>query len=510
MNSNRLVHVLSMQSALNGYFTRSIERVGGREALTFEVLNNVVVELTRLSIENRNLKMRVESLNRSQRELELGAIPQLDIFQPQADRASAEIQVSQARFRLAQLEDALRRQIGADLDPRYRTMPIVLTETVLPPADAVALDREALVQKALASRPDLQSSQIGLEIDDLNIRSASDLLRPNLNLAGNYSSNGRGGTQFLKTGLGDSAVTSIIPGGLSNALSEVFGFNNTTYTVSLTLDLPIRDRTGSARLADALVRKKLDALGLRSQEQGVRLDVLNAVSQLESSRESVKLAIISRDLAQKRLDAEWQKYNLGTTTMFLVLDAQTQVTTAASRVVSESINYRRNQLGLLRSAGHPAGRAGHHGTIAERGAPIRAPRSTMGRIHVLPDQVANKIAAGEVVERPASVGKELLENSLDAGAAELRIEIESGGRRLIRVADDGGGMLRDDALLAFERHATSKLTDVKDLIRIATLGFRGEALPSIGSVSRLVLETRTREETTGMRVELAGGKLLRA
>ena len=133
----------------------------------------------------------------------------------------------------------------------------------------------------------------------------------------------------------------------------------------------------------------------------------------------------------------------------------------------------------------------------------------MGRIRILPDQVANKIAAGEVVERPASVVKELLENSLDAGATDLRIEVESGGRRLIRIVDDGCGMLRDDALLAFERHATSKLRDVKDLLSIATLGFRGEALPSIASVSRLLLETRSAEETTGTRIEIAGGKMLR-
>src|SRR5512146_260248 len=133
----------------------------------------------------------------------------------------------------------------------------------------------------------------------------------------------------------------------------------------------------------------------------------------------------------------------------------------------------------------------------------------MGRIHVLPDQVANKIAAGEVVERPASVVKELLENSLDAGATELRIDVESGGRRLIRITDDGAGMLRDDALLAFERHATSKLRDVRDLLSISTLGFRGEALPSIASVSRLLLETRSAEETTGTSIEIAGGKMLR-
>src|SRR6202166_2534993 len=133
----------------------------------------------------------------------------------------------------------------------------------------------------------------------------------------------------------------------------------------------------------------------------------------------------------------------------------------------------------------------------------------MGRIHVLPEHVANKIAAGEVVERPASVVKELLENSLDAGSSSIKVEVQSEGARLIRSARRGCGMLRDDALLAFERHATSKLHDVNDLLSIATLGFRGEALPSIASVSRLLLETRSLDEQTGTGVEIAGGKILR-
>src|SRR4051794_36187229 len=140
----------------------------------------------------------------------------------------------------------------------------------------------------------------------------------------------------------------------------------------------------------------------------------------------------------------------------------------------------------------------------------------MGRIHVLPEHVANKIAAGEVVERPASVVKELLENALDAGARRIHIQVEAGGKKLIKITDDGIGMVRDDAMLAFERHATSKLTNTDDLLNISTLGFRGEALPSIASVSRVTLETSARmqdagagKQEPGTRIEIAGGKILK-
>ena len=133
----------------------------------------------------------------------------------------------------------------------------------------------------------------------------------------------------------------------------------------------------------------------------------------------------------------------------------------------------------------------------------------MARIHVLSEHVANKIAAGEVVERPASVLKELLENSLDAGATRIRVQVEAGGKKLIQVTDNGCGMVRDDALLAFERHATSKIKDAEDLLNIHTLGFRGEALPSIASVGRVLLETRATEEDGGTVLEIAGGKILR-
>ena len=133
----------------------------------------------------------------------------------------------------------------------------------------------------------------------------------------------------------------------------------------------------------------------------------------------------------------------------------------------------------------------------------------MGRIHLLSEQVANKIAAGEVVERPASVVKELLENSLDAGSTRIRIQIEAGGKKLIQITDNGSGMLRDDALLAFERHATSKIKNAEDLLSVSTLGFRGEALPSIASVSRLRLETKAGDESSGTVVEINGGKIFK-
>ena len=131
----------------------------------------------------------------------------------------------------------------------------------------------------------------------------------------------------------------------------------------------------------------------------------------------------------------------------------------------------------------------------------------MSKIRVLPDHISNLIAAGEVVERPASVAKELVENAIDAGATRIVIDVEAGGRRLLKITDDGEGMTRDDAVLAFERHATSKISKAEDLNAISTLGFRGEALASIASVAKVELITSTAEATAGTRVIIEGGRL---
>jgi DNA mismatch repair protein MutL len=132
----------------------------------------------------------------------------------------------------------------------------------------------------------------------------------------------------------------------------------------------------------------------------------------------------------------------------------------------------------------------------------------MPRVRILPEILSNKIAAGEVVERPASAVKELVENALDAGATRILIDIEEGGRRLVRVADNGAGMARDDALLCVERYATSKLASDEDLFRIGTLGFRGEALPSIAAVSRFALVSREPSADAGTEIVIEGGRIL--
>ena len=133
----------------------------------------------------------------------------------------------------------------------------------------------------------------------------------------------------------------------------------------------------------------------------------------------------------------------------------------------------------------------------------------MGNVRLLSETVSNQIAAGEVVERPASVVKELIENALDAGATRISVEIQAGGRSLIRVSDNGVGMNRDDALLCLDRHATSKIQSADDLASIATMGFRGEAIPSIASVGRMTLTTLSRENESGegTRIEIHGGKI---
>jgi outer membrane protein TolC len=246
--------------------------------------------------------------------------------------------------------------MGADLDPAIRTLPIVLTEDVAAPVQT-ALDREELVEKALRQRPDLRAARQAIDIDDLTIRSTKNALLPDLRLTGNYGAFGRGGpfyqrgNVFVGGGSSQSQIISVIPGGLNDALDQLFGFGFPTYSMGLTLNFPLRDRRASADYADAVVNKRLDTLRVRNQEQTARLEVLNSITQVEQSRASVELARVALDLAQKRLDAERKKFDLGTTTLFFVLEAQTQLNQRQTDLVNQTVNYRRNLTGLGRTTG---------------------------------------------------------------------------------------------------------------------------------------------------------------
>jgi HAE1 family hydrophobic/amphiphilic exporter-1 len=307
-----------------------------------------------------NLRVSEEALNlseallaRSRRELELGAISPLDIYQPEENRANREIFVTQARFRLAQQLDSLRRQLGADLDPDFRHVPLVLTAEVLPPAEEDTIDPEAMVEVAYRMRPDLRSALQNLNVDDLSYESARNALKPDLSLSLNYISAGQGGTVFERTNVfgQQNAIVNTIPGGLGDALNQVFGFDFPTYGFSLNLRLPIRDRRAVADLADAAVSKRMNTLRARSTEQTIRLEVLNAVNQLESSKARVKLAKTSLDFSQKRVDAEQKKYDLGVTTIYFLLDAQNSLAASQSELVTQAAQYRRNVTTMLRVTG---------------------------------------------------------------------------------------------------------------------------------------------------------------
>jgi outer membrane protein len=304
-----------------------------------------------LNVAQRALDLQQISMDRSDKMLELGAMAELDIYQPRAQLEQSRIQVSQAKFSLMKVEDALRRQMGADLDPAIRLLPLELTEAVAPPDDTTVLDREALIQKALSSRPDLARALLTLQTDDLNLKQSINNMRPQLTFTGSYSGRGTSGTQYL------SGIP-ISSGGFYDALGTAFARQNPTYTFGLNLSLPLHDRGAASNLLNSLLSKKSDTLSVRRTEQQVRLDVLNAVTSLEASKEQVKLAKINRDLSKQDQESWQKKFDLGTTEMYFVLDATNRLTNAESSLSNAYITYHRSELNLQRVVGELLERRG--------------------------------------------------------------------------------------------------------------------------------------------------------
>jgi outer membrane protein len=316
---------------------------------------NVVSARETLRVQEKARETAKTYLDFMQQQLDLGALSPLDIYNPKAALAQAEVALSQAKFNLVAAEDVLRHQLGVDLDPEVRKLPIELTEPVDPgPSESMTMDREETVQKALVNSPALKANTQRLDVDDLQIHAAKNALLPNLTFNVGYTSNGLGGifdpNKASLLGSGGS-VLPVIPGGIADALGQMFGFNYPTYSAGLTLQLPIRSRTASANMADAVVQKKTDSLTVRNTQQNIRLQVLGALTSLEGAKEQLKLAIVQRDFAKLNQDAAEEKYKLGTETNQNVVFAQQAMAQADLTVVSAQINLRRSLLNLMTQTG---------------------------------------------------------------------------------------------------------------------------------------------------------------
>lgn len=341
------------------YLVAQIQRDRTEEQARQQIINIVaqaenaywaaVQQRESLVVQQRNLGLAQTFLDRSRRELELGAISPLDIYQPEQQVANAQVGATQARYQLQQADDAVRRQIGADLDADFRAMPLELTETADPPQNPPVFDQDEMVSLAFQLRPELTAQRRQLDIRDLQIKQATNQLRPDLSLTASYSTQGLGGNSLTRDEMDN--IIGVTTGGLGNALSQLGRFDFPTYSVGLSLNLPLRNRQAGANLANQAIAKKQDLYDLRSTEQDVRLDVVQAIAGVEQAKAAVQQATEARRFSQLRLDAEQQKYDLGVSETFFVLQAQQDLVGSENALLNQSINYRRALTRLYQATG---------------------------------------------------------------------------------------------------------------------------------------------------------------
>jgi outer membrane protein len=293
----------------------------------------VVLARENLRVAQSSFEQAQKSYDHDKRALELGALPPLNIYQSESQMAQRRVVVIQQEYNLKQAEDAFRPLVGADLDPYTSVLDLDLVEDPDPKGDLLTVDAKTALGQALQHRPELRALEQQLQNDDTGLRLAHNSLLPDLELTALYASNGIGGNQLSTT------TPTVIPGGFGNALGQLWGFNYPSYGFTLSLNLPIRNRSAEARLGQASVQKRSDLYQLRRQNQSIGLDVVTAVHQLELAKLSLQAAKISRDLAQKNLEAEQRKYELGSEQIQFVLQAQTDLATAESGVVQAEVGY---------------------------------------------------------------------------------------------------------------------------------------------------------------------------
>ena len=309
---------------------------------------DVVQSRQNLDVLRESLTLAEASYNRDKRALELGALSPLDIYRSEAQVAQRKLSVIQAEYQLKQTEDTFRQTIGADLDSRVAALDLDLYESSELGADTPTPDVASVIQQALQSRPEMTQLEQQSAIDEVNLRVAANGLKPDLTFGSFYSSNGVGGNQ-IATGSGTPVV--VAQGGLLDSLDQVGSLGFPGYGFNLQLRLPLRNRSAQADMGNALVNQRRTMYQRRLREQNITLEARNAVHQLEQAKLSVAAAKLARDLAQKQLQAEQRKYELGAEVIFFVLDAQSQLSQAEQSLVQAQIGYQRSMAALDRVSG---------------------------------------------------------------------------------------------------------------------------------------------------------------
>jgi outer membrane protein len=302
-----------------------------------------------------NIKVQQQAYDLAQKQyerdklsLELGALPSLDIFQSQSQLAQRKVAVIQAQFAYRDALDGLRRLMGADLSPDTRNMEIVLEDD--PVAEVAPLPpTEEAISSALQKRPELSAVRRHQSVNDLNARVARDLMVPQVNLSAFGGGNGLAGNQIPVVNTLGTAPAMLTSTGLGEALHQTFAFQAPTYGFQLSLTVPVRNSSAEQSLADALVSRARDRYTERQLEQQVIQDVKLAMSQIQSSAAQIEAAKTARDLAQKNVEAEQQKYELGGVTAFEVLDAQTRLATVESSLLEAYVGYRKTLISYQRA-----------------------------------------------------------------------------------------------------------------------------------------------------------------
>jgi len=325
------------------------------EALANDTLAQAIQQYWAVVLARENLAVLQKSLEEAQatydqnkKALQLGAIPSFDIYRSESQVATRRVQVIQAEYQLKQQEDALRSFLGADLDPYIRALDLDLVEPVEPPGEFPSRDAAEAYKQALEKRPEFEALRQQMAIADISIRLAHNDLLPELDLSGLYASNGLGGNELNPA---TTPATLISTGGLGDALGQLRRFDFPSYGFTLSLRLPIRNRAAQAELGNALVSKRRSLYQMRRQEQALWLDVRNSVHQFEQAKLSIQAARIARDLAQKTLEAEQRKYELGASQIFFVLDAQTQLQLAELSLVQAEVSYQESVTALDHASG---------------------------------------------------------------------------------------------------------------------------------------------------------------